>query len=153
MAKQKDDAFLSKIVRSETNWFEENEYAIAHEEEIRANTKIVLRIRQYMKERNMKQKDLAAKLGVTPQYINKLLHGHIHNISVGTAVKYGRLLNIKLVEIPESANTMCIRQEFSRQKIEYNENILLTNYSVQTDFRGNYRTNIKNKPAYGTIVS
>ena len=65
----------SKATETDSSWTEENNYALAHVEEIRANTKIILRIRQYMEDHGMRQNELAEKLSVTPQYINKLLHG------------------------------------------------------------------------------
>ena len=48
----------------------------------------------------MTQKELASKLGVSPQYINKFLHGQ-EDIKVSTAIRYGKILNLKLIEIPD----------------------------------------------------
>lgn len=86
-------------VKIDTNWMQEVEEAISREEEIRANNMIVLRIRRYMKENGLKQVELAAKLGVSPQYIHKLLNGLEPNIGVATAIRYGKILGIKLIEI------------------------------------------------------
>ena len=54
-----------------------------------------------MKDNNMNQKDLAEKLNVTPQYINKLLHGQNLDLKITTALRYGRILGIRLILIPE----------------------------------------------------
>lgn len=91
----------SKATETDSSWTEENNYALAHVEEIRANTKIILRIRQYMEDHGMRQNELAEKLSVTPQYINKLLHGADPDLKVSTAVRYSNILGINLIEIPE----------------------------------------------------
>ena len=54
-----------------------------------------------MKNNGLKQKDLAQKLGVSPQYINKLLRGQEVNLTISSAIRYGKLLGIELVSIPE----------------------------------------------------
>lgn len=94
-------AFFAQVgdIKIDTNWMQEVEEAISREDEIRANNMIVLRIRRYMKENGLKQVDLAAKLGVSPQYINKLLNGLEPNISIATAIRYGNILGIKLIEV------------------------------------------------------
>ncbi|MDE6768330.1 MAG: helix-turn-helix domain-containing protein, partial [Muribaculaceae bacterium] len=51
---------------------------------------------------HMSQKELADKLDVSPQYINKFLHGQECDIKVSTAIRYGKLLNLKLIDIPDS---------------------------------------------------
>lgn len=94
-------AFLAQVgdVKIDTNWIQEVEEAISREDEIRANNMVVLRIRRYMKEHGLKQVELAAKLGVSPQYIHKLLNGLEPNISIATAIRYGNILGIKLIEV------------------------------------------------------
>lgn len=83
------------------SWMKEDEYAIAHQEEVRATTKIILHLIDFMEKHQMSQTDLAQQLGVTPQYINKLLHGQDTSFRIDTAILYGKKLGIKLVEIPE----------------------------------------------------
>ena len=75
--------------------------SIENEEEFIAGKKIVLKVLRYMESNHLSQKDLAEKLGVSPQYINKFLHGQGADIKVSTAIKYGRALNLKLIEIPD----------------------------------------------------
>ncbi|MDE5883147.1 MAG: helix-turn-helix domain-containing protein, partial [Muribaculaceae bacterium] len=64
--------------------------------------KIVLKVLRYMEDNHMSQKELADKLDVSPQYINKFLHGQECDIKVSTAIRYGKLLNLKLIDIPDS---------------------------------------------------
>ena len=39
-------------------------------------------------------------MNVTPQYINKFLHGEDVDLKISTAIRYGRLLGLKLIEVP-----------------------------------------------------
>ena len=72
-----------------------------NEEELLACRRIILKIVRYMKDNKMNQKDLAEKLNVSPQYINKLLHGQNVDLKITTALRYGRILGIKLIQLPE----------------------------------------------------
>lgn len=78
---------------------------IEFEEDLRAGKMIVLKIVKYMEENHMSQKDLAEKLDVSPQYIHKFLHGQDADIKVSTALRYGRILGIRLIEIPKDVST------------------------------------------------
>lgn len=75
--------------------------SIKNEEEILAGKKIVLKVLRYMEANHMSQKQLAEKLDVSPQYINKFLHGQDCDIKISTAIRYGKILNLKLIEIPD----------------------------------------------------
>ncbi len=88
------------------SWMKEDEVAKGRKEEIRATTKIILHLIDYMERHQMSQTDLARELGVTPQYINKLLHGQDKSFRIETAIEYGEKLGIKLVEIPEPMEVM-----------------------------------------------
>jgi transcriptional regulator with XRE-family HTH domain len=90
---------LLKISKVDTRWMDENDYDLANPQEAEANAVIALKLRRYMRSHGMTQKELARRLSVTPQFVSKLLRGR-QNLGIGTALKYGRLLNIKLIEVP-----------------------------------------------------
>lgn len=96
------DLLLSKISKVDAGWIDENRETLAKADEIRANTKIVLKLRRYMREHCLTQKEFAELLGVTPQYVNKLLRGKELNLSISTAIRYGKILGIELLSIPEN---------------------------------------------------
>ena len=48
------------------------------------------------------QKELAIAMSCTPQYVNKLLKG-AENLQLETISKIERILNIKLIEVPENS--------------------------------------------------
>ena len=88
-------------VKQTTTWISKSKTEIENEEEILACRRIILKIVRYMKDNKMNQKDLAEKLNVSPQYINKLLHGQNVDLKITTALRYGRILGIKLIQLPE----------------------------------------------------
>lgn len=91
-------------MRRVSSWMSDAARSINNEEGILAGKKIVLKVLRYMESKHMSQKDLAAKLGVSPQYINKFLHGQECDIKVSTAIRYGNILGLKLIEIPDNAD-------------------------------------------------
>ena len=90
-------------MRKVSSWMSDAARSINNEEGILAGKRIVLKVLRYMESKHMSQKDLAEKLGVSPQYINKFLHGQECDIKVSTAIRYGNILGLKLIEIPDSA--------------------------------------------------
>lgn len=92
-------------VKPTKTWISKSKFEIENEEELLACRRIILKIVRYMKDNNMSQKDLAEKLNVSPQYINKLIHGQDLNLKIATALRYGRILGVKLVEIPKDERT------------------------------------------------
>lgn len=90
-------------VKPTTTWVSKSKTEIENEEELLACRRIILKIVRYMKDNKMNQKDLAEKLNVSPQYINKLLHGQDIDLKITTALRYGRILGIKLILLPEEA--------------------------------------------------
>lgn len=88
-------------VKPTTTWISKSKSEIENEEELLACRRIILKIVRYMKDNKMNQKELAEKLNVSPQYINKLLHGQDIDLKITTALRYGRILGIKLILFPE----------------------------------------------------
>ncbi|MDE7470526.1 MAG: helix-turn-helix transcriptional regulator [Paramuribaculum sp.] len=91
----------TRRIRKVSSWMTEAARSIKNEEEILAGKKIVLKVLRYMEANHMSQKQLAEKLDVSPQYINKFLHGQDCDIKISTAIRYGKILNLKLIEIPD----------------------------------------------------
>lgn len=87
-------------IRQSSNWIAQTQYELEHEEEILARTAIILQLLTYMKEHQLKQKDLASLLGVSAQYVNKLLHGQDFDLKISTALRYSRILGIPLIIVP-----------------------------------------------------
>ncbi len=103
----------NRRMRKVSSWVADTNMSINNEDELLAGKKIVLKILRYMEANHMSQKELAEKLGVSPQYINRFLHGQELDIKVSTAVKYGRILNLTLVEIPDDAIPVSVSANLS----------------------------------------
>lgn len=87
--------------RDAMSWMKEDVVAGKNEAAVRATTMIILHLIDYMESHQMSQTDLARELGVSPQYVNKLLHGQDTSFRIETAIEYGNKLGIKLIEIPQ----------------------------------------------------
>lgn len=61
---------------------------------------IAFRILYTLEERGMTQKDLAEKMGKSPQWINKIVKGQ-QNLTIGTMKELEGALGISLFQIPE----------------------------------------------------
>ena len=106
--------------------------SIENEEEVIAGKKIILKVLRYMEANHISQKELAGKLGVSPQYINKFLHGQDCDIKVSTALRYGRILGLKLVEIPDDTAG---KPEFA--KVIYTSNNIIVTPSAPRQYTYN----------------
>ena len=87
-------------LRAVSSWIDDAKREREVEEDLLACRLIVLKIVRYMKDNHLSQKELAEKLNVSPQYINKFLHGLDLDMKVSTVLRYGRILGIRLLEVP-----------------------------------------------------
>lgn len=94
--------------REQASWISRAKAEIEQEDGILECRRIVLRIVRYMKDNHLTQKELACRLNVTPQYVNKLLHGQDLDLKVTTVIRYGKLLGIKLLEIPDESRNKTV---------------------------------------------
>lgn len=60
---------------------------------------IAIKILGSLRKNNITQKDLAKKMGLTPQYINKIVKGQ-ENLTLETICKFERALEIDLLKVP-----------------------------------------------------
>lgn len=111
--------------REQTSWISRTKFEIEHEEELLECRRIVLKIVRYMKDNGLSQKELASRLNVTPQYINKFLHGQELDLKISTVIRYGKLLGINLIEVPRDKP----KEEFT--KINYIINLAVNERALQ----------------------
>ena len=88
----------SNKLRNREAWISKAKSEIEHEEEYLACRLIALKIVRFMKDNNLSQNELAQKLGVSPHYVGKFLNGLDLGIKRSTAIRYGNILGIKLIE-------------------------------------------------------
>jgi transcriptional regulator with XRE-family HTH domain len=73
---------------------------------------IAINILRTLRSQSMTQKKLAESIGVTPQYINKVVKG-FENLSLETIGKIERSLGITLVSVPSYEKVQIINDRFS----------------------------------------
>lgn len=90
---------LNKIISShkstwqdEATWRNENEFWLTY------SFDIALRVLDTLREKKMTQKELAEKMNVSPQFINKIVKGQ-ENLSLETIGKLSRALGVALIEV------------------------------------------------------
>ena len=103
-------------MRTVSSWIDEVKREREVEEDLLACRLIVLKIVRYMKDNHLSQKELAERLNVSPQYINKFLHGQDLDMKVSTVLRYGRILGIKLLEVPGQIQTDAVYISYSTMK-------------------------------------
>jgi ribosome-binding protein aMBF1 (putative translation factor) len=97
---------------------EKIDWRIANRQWLRVSQDIAFDILERLDELAWTQKDLAAKMGVSPQYVNKLVKGS-ENLTLETLVKLQSILDIPLL-----ANYFKIKQTASQPPVfAYGEDI------------------------------
>ncbi|MGI6046424.1 MAG: helix-turn-helix transcriptional regulator [Petrimonas sp.] len=72
-------------------------YRKANRDWLHRSNRIAAQVLMALKEQNMTQKELAEKMNVSPQYINKLVKGN-ENMTLETVVKLEKTLGIVVFE-------------------------------------------------------
>jgi transcriptional regulator with XRE-family HTH domain len=91
---------LNNLASKETSkWVEQARWRVANEGWLDKSAKIALKVLRTIREMHLSQKDLAEKLDVSPQQVNKLLKGQ-ENFTLETIDKLEKALNITLIEMP-----------------------------------------------------
>lgn len=106
----------------DANWREENRDWLKKSFQIAV--KILREIRRQKPINGMTQKKLADAIGVTPQYINKVVKGQ-ENLTLSTISKIEAVLGIALIEIPTNTITQPIEKAVGIYSI-------MSSFSAQT---------------------
>jgi transcriptional regulator with XRE-family HTH domain len=93
---------LNKVLSNQkSTWEEEAKWREENEDWLSQSFDIAVRVLDTLRTKKMTQKELAEKMGVSPQFINKVLKGQ-ENLSLETTAKLSRALGIKLIAVVES---------------------------------------------------
>lgn len=89
---------LNRILSNKkSTWQEEAKWREKNEAWLTYSFQIAMRILETLRNRLMTQKELAMKMNVSPQFINKVVKGK-ENLSLETITKLEKALEIKLLE-------------------------------------------------------
>lgn len=78
---------------TDTEILNEIAYRKANRDSLRKSNRIAAKVLAALKEQNMTQKELAEKMNVSPQYVNKIVKGN-ENLTLATITKLENLLHI-----------------------------------------------------------
>jgi transcriptional regulator with XRE-family HTH domain len=90
--------------KNKLTWLEQSDYFEKNNYWLAKSRKLALKILMHIKREKISQKDLAEKLEVSPQQINKIVRGGSNNMTFQTICKLERELGIELIVIPEAVS-------------------------------------------------
>lgn len=90
-----------------SKWRERAEYRQRNRKWLKRSQNIALTILERLDELQIKQKELAEKMGVSAQYVNKVLQGR-ENLSLETIDKFENVLGIELISVQAYCQKMTI---------------------------------------------
>ena len=90
------EKFLALVSDIDVKAVEKNKWLIANRQWLSVSQDIAFDILEKLDDLGWSQKDLAGKMGVSPQYINKLVKGS-ENLTLETLVKLQTILDIPIL--------------------------------------------------------
>ena len=81
-----------------SNWHEKAEWRRRNADWLNKSAQIAVSVLEQLRIMGMSQKELANAMGVTPQYVNKVVRGN-ENLTLETICKLESILGISLIEI------------------------------------------------------
>ncbi|MCE2936443.1 MAG: helix-turn-helix domain-containing protein [Cyclobacteriaceae bacterium] len=91
---------LKKTLATEKSpWQAEAQWREANENWLSVSFDIAVRVLETLQAKGMTQKDLAERMGVTPQFVSKVVKGQ-ENLSLETIGKLSKALGVQLIEVP-----------------------------------------------------
>ncbi|NLA49808.1 MAG: helix-turn-helix transcriptional regulator [Bacteroidales bacterium] len=104
---------LNKYIdRGISDWKIQADYYEINKDWLNKSALIAIKILSTLRSQSMTQKALAESIGVTPQYINKVVKGY-ENLSLETICKIERSLGISLIVVPAYESSQVILDSFS----------------------------------------
>ncbi|MBA7572223.1 hypothetical protein ES708_13999 [subsurface metagenome] len=103
----------SIISEKPSSWQDHLDWVNKNKAWLDKSAKIALKILRTLREHSISQKELADKLGVSPQYINKAVKGN-ENLSLETITKIEGVLGISLISISSYGEGQSIPEQLLR---------------------------------------
>ncbi len=127
------------ISEKPSSWIQDAEYYDSNKEWLDKSALIAVKILSALRNQSLSQKDLADKINVSPQYINKVLKGG-ENLSLATICKIEKSLSITLIEVPsyQSSQVIAGSFEYYPQMISRNNSLLLGSEKKEYNPESNY---------------
>ena len=101
------DKIKSYIAEDPSTWLEQAERYESNKEWLDKSALIAIKILSTLRSQSITQKTLAESIGVSPQYINKVVKGQ-ENLSLETICKIEKSLGISLITVPTYESSQVI---------------------------------------------
>jgi transcriptional regulator with XRE-family HTH domain len=133
------------ISENPSSWLKDADYYETNKDWLDKSALIAVKILSALRSQSLSQKELANKINVSPQYINKVLRGG-ENLSLATICKIEKSLSISLIAVPAFQSSQVIAGSFEwyPQIISRNNSLLIG--SEKKDY--NPDSNYSNKEEY-----
>jgi ribosome-binding protein aMBF1 (putative translation factor) len=95
------EKFLAMVSETPSTWSEEAQWRIDNEGWLKKSAAIAKRVLRYLHSQKLSQSELAERMGVTRQQVNKILKGN-ENLTLETIYKLEKALNIELMLIADA---------------------------------------------------
>jgi transcriptional regulator with XRE-family HTH domain len=99
------------ISEKPSTWIKDTDYYDANKDWLDKSALIAVKILSALRNQSLSQKDLAVRINVSPQYINKVLKGR-ENLSLMTICKIEKSLSISLIAVPAFQTSQVIAGSF-----------------------------------------
>lgn len=131
-------AFNSYLVEStDESWKQHNANRKANKTWLKKSAKIAIKINRFLKENKVSQKEMAEKMDVSPQQVNKILKGS-ENLKLETICKLEEVLGLELISILKSDEVIVKKassvKQFTQAKVISKE--FLTKQVTSPSFKG-----------------
>jgi len=136
------------ISREPSDWMAQADYYEVNKDWLNKSALIAIKILSTLRSQSITQKNLAESIGVTPQYINKVVKGH-ENLSLETICKIERSLGISLIAVPAYETSQVIFDSF----ISSSFSIAKTESKPIGSTKTEYKSESKYQPQEGLIAA
>lgn len=116
------EKFLNLVSKEETKTVERAKARLAKKAYTKISNKIAIAILTRLDELKWKQKDLAEKMEVSPQQVNKWVKGN-ENFTLDTLAKLGQILGVELINVVVKSTT----SKSEEVKVTYSDDYSFTN--------------------------
>jgi DNA-binding Xre family transcriptional regulator len=90
---------IQKPKGKDTTWLEDAKWRHANADWLDLSAAIAIKILRFLREHKITQKELADRLGFSPQHLSKIVKGS-ENLTLETICKIQKALGIPLIEVP-----------------------------------------------------
>ncbi|MDA3779520.1 MAG: helix-turn-helix transcriptional regulator [Bacteroidales bacterium] len=109
---------LNKLASNNSKWKEEAQKRKENRDWQKHSQKIAIKILRAIREKSIKQKQLAKMIGVSPQQINKIVKGN-ENLTLQTITKLENALNIELIFTEVEKSNIIYREIFKKEPVYF----------------------------------